>query len=336
MMIRPPDDDAIADAVRRLRAGELVGIPTETVYGLGADAENVHAVAKIFALKGRPATHPVIVHLFSPDEIDQWARDVSADAQRLLRAFAPGPLTLIVKRSARVPDVVTGGQDTVGLRFPSHPVARALLRDFGGGVAAPSANRFGRISATTAQHVADEFAGGSVDGLRLILDGGPCAVGIESTIVDVSRSRAAVLRPGGIAATDLAAVLGYMPEARSHASPRVSGDLASHYAPQTPTRLVAPDVLADEALALGPTKAKRAVLARSATPPAGFQGLWRFAPAAAADYARALYAELRVLDASAADLILIEAPPSTSEWQAINDRLRRATHKAEVTTGDRR
>ena len=343
-MILAPDAAAIDEAVARLRARGLIGLPTETVYGLAGDAENTHAVARIFAIKGRPATHPVIVHLASPDNIDDWARDVSDDARRLLAAFAPGPLTVIVRRGARVLDVVTGGQDTVGLRFPSHPVAQAVLRAFGGGLAAPSANRFGRISATTAQHVADEFAHLADDDMPLVLDGGACDVGIESTIIDLSQGRAALLRPGGLGASDVVRVLGYMPETRGAASARVSGDLASHYSPQTPTRRVEASALPAEALAAGARSAGErsaagergaagdagiAVLARTVACPHGVRGLWRQAPLDAAGFARALYAELRVLDASGADMILVEAPPDGADWHAVGDRLRRATHDTE-------
>ena len=351
MNIRPPTDKAIDEAVARLREGELIGLPTETVYGLAGDASNVHAVASIFAIKGRPATHPVIVHLASPDAVHEWARDISSDALKLLAAFAPGPLTLILRRSPRVPDVVTGGQDTVGLRFPSHPVARRVLDAFGGGIAAPSANRFGRISATAAAHVVEEFAGVprlTAGVLELVLDGGSCEVGIESTIVDVSginHRRATLLRPGAITASDLERVLGYRPAVRSHASPRVSGDLPSHYAPQTATRRVDASRLVEEArrfdAAASVVAAKRqgphhvgaprvAVLARTIEPPSSFAGIWRQAPADVAGYGRALYAELRVLDAAEVDLILVESPPEQAEWQAINDRLRRATHDTET------
>ena len=336
MNIRPPTDRAIDEAVARLRAGELIGLPTETVYGLAGDASNIHAVAKIFALKGRPATHPVIVHLASIDAVHEWARDVPPDARKLLAAFVPGPLTLILRRSARVSDVVTGGQDTVGLRFPSHPVARRVLDAFGGGIAAPSANRFGRISATAAGHVVEEFEGRAAGVLELVLDGGPCEVGIESTIVDVSGlasgsrvdgPRATLLRPGAITASDLEQVLGYRPAVRGQASPRVSGDLPSHYAPQTPTRRVGAARLIVEAMTS--IASRVAVLARTIERPPDFPGIWRDVPADAAGYGRALYAELRVLDASQVDLILVESPPDQAEWQAINDRLRRATHDTE-------
>ncbi|WP_442770390.1 L-threonylcarbamoyladenylate synthase, partial [Zoogloea ramigera] len=201
----------IQRAVQLLRQGELVALPTETVYGLGADALNPDAVAKIFAAKGRPSDHPLIVHLADASQIMTWAREVPKDAIALARAFWPGPLTLILKRDESVPDLVTGGQDTVGLRVPNHPVALELLRAFGSGVAAPSANRFGRISPTTAEHVRQELG----ERVALILDGGACAVGLESTIVDLSRGVPVILRPGAIGADDIARVLGRRPRLRS-------------------------------------------------------------------------------------------------------------------------
>lgn len=206
-------DADIAAAAARLRAGELVALPTETVHGLGADAMNPAAVRRIFEAKGRPADHPLIVHLPDAEQMTQWARDIPREAIALAQAFWPGPLTLILKREDDVPLEVTGGQDTVGLRVPGHPLALKLLRAFGGGVAAPSANRFGRISPTTAQHVRDEFHDTLGDALT-VLDGGPCEVGIESTILDLSGEAPRILRPGAISAEQIAAVIGRMPAAR--------------------------------------------------------------------------------------------------------------------------
>ncbi|HEX7022744.1 MAG TPA: L-threonylcarbamoyladenylate synthase, partial [Trueperaceae bacterium] len=226
-----PDIHAAADI---LRAGGLVAFPTETVYGLGADAANPEALAKVFAVKGRPTDHPLIVHLASPEQLDEWAEPVPELALRLVDAFWPGPLTLILRRAPGVLDAVTGGQDTVGLRVPRHPVARELLRAFGGGVAAPSANRFGRISPTTAAHVRADL-GERVDA---ILDGGPSEVGLESTILDLSSREPRILRPGGITAGQLAKVLGQAPAVGGVGAPRVSGSLASHYAPRTPSVVV--------------------------------------------------------------------------------------------------
>ncbi len=319
--IMAPSTDALALAVERLRTGQLVAFPTETVYGLGADASNPQAVVRVFALKGRPANHPVIVHLASTADVEQWARRVPPAARELIAKFAPGPITLILPKAKRVSDVITGGQASVGLRFPSHPVAQRLLRAFGGGVAAPSANRFGRISPTTAQHVADEFGAAS----PLIIDGGPCDVGIESTIVDFTRGAAVLLRPGGVSAADLAEKLGYMPLSPTGKSPRVSGSLPSHYAPKTDTRLVKPFEIAPAQRTARLSGRKVGVLARIAKQPDDFEGLWRQASPEWLEYARVLYAELRLLDAAGLDLILVEEPPVAGDWQAINDRLHRAS-----------
>jgi len=317
----------IERAAAVLRAGGLVAFPTETVYGLGADASNPAAVAKIFAAKGRPQDHPVIVHLGSVDLLPRWAQDIPASALLLAAAFWPGPLTLILKRAAGVPDCVTGGQDTVGVRIPGHPVALELLRAFAGedggrvfsGIAAPSANRFGRISPTTAAHVRAEL-GGAVD---VVLDGGECIVGIESTILDLSRGRAVLLRPGQITPAQIAAVIGAEVELRDNQAPRVSGALDSHYAPRTPLELVAAVDLPARLAAL--RGKKLAVLAR-AEAPAGMKDVsWQTAPRAVAGYAHELYASLRRLDALGCDLILVEAPPPAPEWQGVNDRLRRAS-----------
>jgi len=319
----------IARAASILRAGGLVAFPTETVYGLGADASNPAAVAKIFAAKGRPQDHPLIVHLGSIELLPQWAREIPSAAQKLAAAFWPGPLTLILERAGGVPDCVTGGQDTVGLRIPGHPVALELLRAFAGeergrafsGVAAPSANKFGRISPTTAGHVRAEL-GAAVD---CVLDGGECGVGIESTIVDLSRGRAVLLRPGEITPAQIAAVLGAEVELPDAAAPRVSGALDSHYAPRTPMYLVAAAELPARLAAL---RGRRlAVLAR-AEAPAGLKDVnWQTAPRAAAGYAHELYASLRRLDALGCAVILVEAPPSAPEWQGVNDRLKRASSK---------
>jgi len=304
-----------------LRAGELVAFPTETVYGLGADAANADAVRKIFAVKGRPADHPVIVHLYDTAGLARWARTVPNAAAKLAAAFWPGPLTLIVPRAAHVDDVVTGGQDSVDIRVPSHPVARRLLAAFGGGIAAPSANRFGRISPTTAQHVADDLG----DAVAMIIDGGACGVGIESTIVACTADEPVVLRPGAIGVAELTRALGEAPRAAGGALPRASGTLPSHYAPRTPAELVAADWF-DAALARRQDRGERvAVLARTVQRPTRFGGAWIDAPRAAPAYAHDLYANLRALDAAGVDAMLIEAVPVGDEWIAIADRLARAT-----------
>jgi L-threonylcarbamoyladenylate synthase len=323
--IEPASPAAIASAVACLRRGELVAFPTETVYGLGADAADPHAVRRIFAAKGRPADHPVIVHLAESKDVDAWARAVPEGARRLAAAFWPGPLTLILPRAGHVTDAVTGGQDSVGLRVPSHPVARALLAAFaragGAGIAAPSANRFGRISPTTAAHVAEDLG----DDVAMILDGGACAVGIESTIVAFTAGEPVLLRPGGIGIDALARVLGHAPRSPDAAAPRASGTLASHYAPRTPAQLVGAATLASEVARREAPEARVAVLARSVARPADFTGRW-FAAAVDPDrYAHDLYANLRALDRADVTLILIEAPPDDDAWLAIRDRLTRAT-----------
>jgi L-threonylcarbamoyladenylate synthase len=319
--IRAADASSIALAARLLREGKLVAFPTETVYGLGADARNTDAVRRIFAAKGRPENHPVIVHVEDLAAAQTWAAQMPDGARALARAFWPGPLTLIVPRASHVPDVVTGGQDSVGLRAPAHPVARALLAAFGAGIAAPSANRFGHVSPTTAQHVAEDLG----DKVELILDGGACDVGIESTIVAFTTDTPMLLRPGGIAQDAIAAVLGRMPLARDATAPRASGTLTSHYAPRTPSSLVTSDALYAELAQLGERDERVAVLAFRAEPPEAFDGVWIHAPRDAASYARMLYANLRALDSADADSILIERVPEGGEWTAIGDRLARAT-----------
>jgi len=315
--------DSLAAAASRLAAGELVAFPTETVYGLGADAANPKAVAKIFALKGRPADHPVIVHVADAKALDDWARDIPEAARKAVAAFWPGPLTLILKKAAHVSPAVTGGQDSVGLRCPSHPLAQELLQAFAkagsGAIAAPSANKFGHVSPTTAQHVRDEFGPD-----LMILDGGACDVGIESTIVDLSRGPPVLLRPGAITREQLAHALGVEPRAPDADAPRASGTLASHYAPRTPLELVAEAQLELRVRELAAAGKRVAVLARGpARASAAFR--WDAAGDTPAAYAHDLYAHLRALDASGADLILVESPPSGTAWEGVNDRLARAS-----------
>jgi L-threonylcarbamoyladenylate synthase len=320
------DDIVLAAGI--LRKGGVVAFPTETVYGLGADALNVTAVERIFTLKGRPTQHPLIVHLGAASQLQDWARDIPPSALALAGRFWPGPLTLILKRAAQVPDSVTGGQDTVGLRVPNHPVALELLRCFGSGIAAPSANRFGRISPTTKEHVAAEL-GKTVD---LILDGGPCAVGLESTIVSLVDDAPVILRPGAISPEALAEVLGKKPDvATGHTTLRAPGMLERHYAPQTLTRLVAGEKLYHEVCALLAFGQQVGVLemarARSVLPTLE-RGVHRFAmPATPGEYAQHLYACLREADAAHYDILLVERPPVDAAWLAINDRLFRATQK---------
>jgi L-threonylcarbamoyladenylate synthase len=322
-----PSEAEYARAVELLRAGELVAFPTETVYGLGADAANPAAVAKIFAAKGRPADHPLIVHLSGHDAVDHWAEQVPDVAWELMETFWPGPLTLILKKQAWVPSAVTGGQDTVGLRVPGHPVALELLRRFAAasgehaGIAAPSANRFGRISPTSAAHVQEELG----ERISLILDGGPCKVGIESTIVDCSRGEPVVLRPGHIAPAHLEAVLGHCPAiATAQGAPRVSGSLDAHYAPQTPMRLVAGPRLLDFLNAQRHKGDRCGVIGHSQPPQAGMPHLWRMLPADPVGYAHDLYAALREMDHAGVSSIAVEALPDGAAWAAVADRLRRA------------
>ena len=312
--------EEVQAAVQALRNGELVAFPTETVYGLGADASSAPAVARIYALKGRPSSHPVIVHLAEASQLRAWALEPSQQAQRLAAAFWPGPLTLVLRRAPRVLDAVTGGQDTVALRVPAHPLAQALLRAFGGGIAAPSANRFGRVSATTAQHVREEFG----PGVSIIVDGGECAVGIESTIVDVSGVQPALLRPGGISLNALEDALGEPVAMPGREAPRAPGGLKAHYAPATPLMLVEPDVAPELVRSLARQDKRVAVLSLSRMRPL-LPGLyWLASSLDPESYAHDLYANLRTLDAAGADVIVVERPPQRPEWLAVLDRLTRA------------
>ena len=321
------DAAAIAAAARLLEAGQLVALPTETVYGLGADAENPAAVARIYAAKGRPMDHPVIVHVAPDAELGHWATDIPQEAHALAEAFWPGPLTMILKRAPHIPDAVSGGQDTVGIRCPSHPVAIALLQAFKGGkggIAAPSANKFGNVSPTTAQHVRDEF--GADGTVAAILDGGQSQVGIESTIVDLSRLAThgpVLLRPGQISADAIAAVIDSVPAAPDAAAPRASGTLESHYAPHTP---VAMQDSAELLATLGKLQAagrKVALIHYGDFPPAHAEVRL---PSSPEGFAHALYAALRSMDQAGADVILVQAPPHGGGWLGVNDRLRRAAH----------
>jgi len=321
--------DAVERAAAHLREGGLVAFPTETVYGLGADASNAEALKRLYKVKHRPGNHPVIVHLASAAELPRWAAELSEQAQKLASTFWPGPLTLVVKRAPHVLDAVTGGQDTVALRVPRHPLTLALLETFRGaddgstprGIAAPSANRFGKVSPTTAEHVLADL-GGDVD---LILDGGPCDVGIESTIVDVSGDQPAILRPGRITVAQIEAALGVSLSPAPDAVPVVPGSLPAHYAPRAKARLAKRVQIIEE---LVTNKGRRiAVLALEISVPRLAVGLSVVESAVPVSYAQSLYANLRKLDATGADLILIESPPDTPAWAAVLDRLRRATRQ---------
>lgn len=327
--MRPVDHLAIERAARVLAAGGLVAFPTETVYGLGADADDEAAVRAIFAAKGRPADHPLIVHILDAAALDAWAREVPASARRLAAAFWPGPLTLVLKRSSRAQDVITGGQETVGLRSPAHPWARALLETFAGtdatrAIVAPSANSFGRISPTTAAHVRADLGEKPAGKVDLILDGGACPVGIESTILDLSAAAPRLLRPGVVTRGELEAVLGVpVPDAQRDA-PRASGRLESHYAPRTPLELVEPAQLPARINALRGTKLAVLAPAHALLDRTRDVVLRLIAPAQPADYARRLYALLHELDAAGAERILVVRPPPGPAWEAVHDRLRRA------------
>lgn len=324
----------LSTAAELLALGHLVAFPTETVYGLGADGLNPKAVAKIFQAKGRPADHPVILHVADVTKAKSLALNWPAVADQLAQAFWPGPMTLILKRAAHVPDAVTGGQESVGVRIPSHPVALTLLREFSGigsgVIAAPSANRFGAISPTRAIDVANSI-GDRLGPHDLILDGGDCQVGVESTIIDLSGDAPRILRPGGIGRQAIEDVIGKMTSATGNA-PRVSGALASHYAPQAKTMLIdAAQVvetinkhhLEQPTLKIGGLLVHATLPQDVASNP---QLHIKTMPADPAAYAHDLYAALNDLDRQGLDLIVIEAPANTAEWEAVLDRLKRATY----------
>ncbi len=328
-MIRPgTDPQAILEAARRIQAGALVGFPTETVYGLGADASNDQAVAGIFAAKGRPADHPLIVHLADAGQVPDYASSVPPFAARLMQACWPGPLTLILPRRKGVASVAAGGQDSIGLRCPAHPVALAFLKACGTGVAGPSANRFGRVSPTTAQHVSQEFG----DAL-LVLDGGPCAVGIESSIVDCTRGRPVLLRPGVLTRAQLQAACGEpvldtdelrQAEAAAGRAPRAPGTLAAHYAPNAKVRMMDAHSIQTALDLLGTEAAHIAVYARTVMHIKSAQVLYRRMPDDAAATAQQLFAVLRDFDAQGVKLIWVENLPAAGEWDGVRDRLERA------------
>jgi len=326
--------DAIAQAAQALRAGTLVGLPTETVYGLAADAGSDAAVAGVFAAKGRPSEHPLIVHVASAAEVPRFAAQVPAFAQRLMDAFWPGPLTLILPRQPGVATAAAGGQDSIGLRCPAHPVAHALLQAAAAlgvhGVAAPSANRFGRVSPTTAVHVQQEFA--HLDaGTLLILDGGACAVGIESTIIDATRGAPVLLRPGVLTRAQLEAACGERVRlpgeaetATQGAAPRAPGTLEAHYAPTARLRLMDARALRVALDLLGVDAAHIAVYARTPLKAPGAQVIVRRMPDDAAATAQQLFAVLRGFDDAGVKLIWVETPPAEPEWDGVRDRLQRA------------
>lgn len=308
-----------------------MGLPTETVYGLAADASSAEAVAKIFTAKGRPSNHPLIVHVADAAGVDHFAVDVPTFARQLMQAFWPGPLTLILPRRPGVGAETAGGQDSIGVRCPSHPVAQALLQALAAqpdpvwGLAAPSANQFGRVSPTTAQHVLAEF-GGDVP----VLDGGPCTVGIESTIVDCSRGAPVLLRPGAITRVQVEAVCGQPLQSAQEiadtagAAPRASGTLESHYAPSATVRLMDARALQTALDVLGADAAHIAVYARTPLRIASERLVVRRMPADADATAQQLFAALRGFDAQGVKLIWIETPPDAPDWEGVRDRLQRA------------
>ncbi len=324
MILPGTDPQAIDEAARRIQAGGLVGFPTETVYGLGADASSDTAVAGIFAAKGRPANHPLIVHVADASQVNDYASSVPPFAARLMQAFWPGPLTVILPRRDGVAAAAAGGQNSIGLRCPAHPVALAFLKACNTGVAGPSANRFGRVSPTTAAHVAGEFAGD-----LLVLEGGPCAVGIESSIVDCTRGQPVLLRPGVLTRAQLEAACG-QPVLDKDAvqaigsTPRASGTLESHYAPNAKVRLMDASALQTALDLLGADAAHIAVYARTLLRIQSPNVLYRRMPDDALATAQQLFAVLRSFDAQGVRLIWVETLPVDTEWDGVRDRLGRA------------
>ena len=319
---RLPQDE-IDQAVEALRAGEVIAFPTETVYGLGADASNPDAVRRIFELKGRPATHPLIVHIDHPRGLERWALSVPPAAAALAERFWPGPLTLVLRRAPAVDLAITGGQDTVAVRVPSHPVAQQLLRAFGSGIAAPSANRYGRISPTRPEHVRDEFG-----------DGGDCKIGLESTIVSCVDTVPRLLRPGALTLTQLRTVVPEIQAGPDNGAPRVPGSDTKHYAPRTSLSIVPSRTLEEVVGQLTENRERIAVLAMRPPRLVNRYMTWINAGRRADVYGRDLYVNLRTLDKSGAQEILVEEVPAGEAWDAVRDRLHRAASAENVVSGD--
>lgn len=323
----PVDERAIRAAVDVLECSGLVAMPTETVYGLAANAEDEKAVKKIFEAKNRPTTHPLIVHITGEEALDHWACDIPQSAYVLARKFWPGPLTMILKKSDAVGDWITGGQDSVGLRCPSHPWAVALIKAFAGkhhrGLAAPSANTFGRISPTCAQHVRDDLGEKPKGKVDFILDGGQCEVGVESTIINLSGEHPEILRHGAVTRGMLEEALGCAVPDGGKNSPRVSGSLKSHYAPKT--KVVLSDNIAAELEKLKDKKVAVMASGQALEQTPAHVVKWFIAPSDASEYMHVLYTRLHELDQTGADLILIETPPTGDAWNAVQDRLNRAS-----------
>jgi L-threonylcarbamoyladenylate synthase len=327
-------DEQLLIAAHALLAGELVALPTETVYGLGADASNPIAINRVYEVKGRPADHPLIVHVASLEQCDSWvnAPNVISRMQMLGNAFWPGPLTMIVPLKPDAPRYASAGQLTVGLRVPSHPIAQALLKKFhalgGLGVAAPSANRFGKVSPTSAGHVRADLG----SDVPWVIDGGECDVGLESTIVDLCTTPPRILRPGAISALDISQCLDEMVvEGADKASPQVSGSLASHYAPVTPLKLLRADQILSYAEQVHGNVGIWASHDTVSRLPKNINAFCYVAKANAKDFAHELYAVLRNVDTWGVSEVLIERPPddaASGKWAAVNDRLRRASYIA--------
>jgi L-threonylcarbamoyladenylate synthase len=310
----------LATAVQALRDGELVAFPTETVYGLGAHAGYPAALRRVFELKGRPTTHPLIVHIDSLRYLSRWAREVPEAAQRLAERFWPGPLTLVLPRAENVHRLVTGGQDTVAVRVPAHPMAQQLLTAFGGGIAAPSANRYGRVSPTRADHVREEFGAD----VRVVLDGGDCKLGLESTIVACLDGKVQLLRPGAVTLSQLERVVGEVVTEITTQAPRVPGSGGAHYAPATPLSVVPGAELEELVASLTDAGQRIGVLAQH--PPMGTYRLttWINGGQRPENYAHDLYAHLRTLDKAGCARILVQEVPADERWDAAYDRLHRA------------
>ncbi len=321
-MIVDDSESSIQAAVDMLRSGQLVAIPTETVYGLAADASCPDAVSKVFAAKGRPVDHPLIVHLGTEASLVDWAQQIPSDAYHLADLLWPGPLTMVLKRHPSVPMVVTGGLDTVALRMPTHPITQRILKSFGGGLAAPSANRFGRVSPTSANDVYEDLG----DVVDLIVDGGPCQIGVESTIVSFDDAEVTILRPGAISCEELSCVLGYNVHMKSHSSIRVPGMMQSHYAPKTPLELFTQGEAVLRAAELISSGLAVGVLSLTASDLSGAK-LLLDAGGELRDFARSLYSWLRRADAEALDVLVVELPPDEGLGVAIRDRLLRAAHR---------
>ena len=310
----------IEAAVEALRAGDLVAFPTETVYGLGANAQNPAALRKIFEAKGRPGHHPLIVHLDSARYLHRWTQRLSPEAEKLAARFWPGPLTLILPKAPHVLDAITGGQDTVAVRVPGHPMAQQLLTAFGGGIAAPSANRYGRISPTRAEHVRDELG----DSVRIVLDGGECPLGIESTIVSCVESPVRLLRPGAVTLSQLRSAVGEVVIGPGVTAPRVPGTSLSHYAPETPLEIVPGDAMEIFAESLNDQGERVAVLAMRLPLKTLPLVTWINAGRKPQMYAHNLYAHLRTLDKAGCAKILVQEVPADERWDAVRDRLQKA------------